>query len=207
MPGDTPNPILSERFERALVYAVERHRHQSRNGTEIPYVSHLLQVSGIVLEAGGDEDQAIAGLLHDAIEDAPAGEADTVRREILERFGERVLALVEACTDADTQPKPPWGERKCAYLEHLKTVEHDALLVSAADKLHNARAILRDYRAVGDALWCRFAGDRDGTLWYYRALVTRYGERGGVPLAAILDQVVTELEHAVEGAAGPDRAG
>lgn len=195
-----PDPVLSGRFGDALTYALECHRHQVRKGTRIPYMAHLLQVCGIVLEAGGDEEQAIAALLHDAIEDAPGGRADRVREDIRSRFGERVLAIVEACTDTDEQPKPPWHERREAYLAHLSDVHPDALLVSAADKLHNAGAILRDVRELGDELWGRFAGGRDGTLWYYRELVEAYRVAGSVPFLDMLDEVVAAIEREAQDA-------
>jgi (p)ppGpp synthase/HD superfamily hydrolase len=192
---------LGEKFEEALLYACRHHREQPRKGTAVPYVSHLLQVAGLVLEAGGDEELAIAGLLHDAIEDAPAGDADRVRGEISDRFGSRVLAVVEGLTDADTHPKPPWEERKRAYLHHLASQgSAEVLLVSSADKLHNVRAILRDFRRNGDALWDRFAGKRDGTLWYYRALADAYTAAGGTPLSSEVGFAVAELEAAVGAA-------
>lgn len=194
----TPDPVLSDRFEEAMSYALELHRHQARKGTHIPYMAHLLQVSGIVLEAGGDEEQAIAALLHDAIEDAPKGEADAVRASIEERFGEEVLALVEACTDADVKPKPPWKERKESYLRHLPESDPEALLVSAADKLHNARAILRDLEIHGDSLWERFNAEKEDTLWYYRRLKEIYLTIGGVPLAEELDASVSAIERLAE---------
>lgn len=200
-----PDPVLGPRFADALSFALERHRNQARKGTAVPYVAHLLQVCGIVLEAGGDEDQAVAALLHDAIEDAPPGEAGWGREQIQARFGARVLQLVEACTDADVQPKPPWRARKEAYLAHLPQAPTDALLISAADKLHNAAAILRDFRTHGDRLWDRFRGGREGTLWYYRALVDAYRAAGGVPLLDDLDRVVSEIEAlaADRGGDGP----
>jgi GTP pyrophosphokinase len=177
-----------------MSFALQRHWHQPRKGTAIPYMAHLLQVCGIVLEAGGDEDQAIAALLHDAIEDAPAGQADWVRRQIRGRFGGRVLGIVEACTDADTQPKPPWRERKERYVERLRSVPSDALLVASADKLHNARATLRDLRDVGEAVWDRFAGGREGTLWYYRAVVDALRRAGGTPLLSELETTLSAIE-------------
>jgi (p)ppGpp synthase/HD superfamily hydrolase len=197
MNTEIPFLLLGETFEEALLYACRHHREQPRKGTRIPYVSHLLQVAGLVLEAGGDEELAIAGLLHDAVEDAPAGEADRVRAEIADRFGSRVLEVVEGLTDADTHPKPPWEERKRAYLRHLASQESaDVLLVSSADKLHNVRAILRDFRLHGEALWDRFAGKRDGTLWYYRALADTYAAAGGTPLSAEVSFAVADLEAA-----------
>lgn len=180
----------------AFSYAVERHSTQRRKGTSIPYVSHLMQVAGLVMEAEGDEEQTIAALLHDAIEDAPAGGADRVRREIRERFGDRVLAIVEGCTDADVQPKPEWRERKERYLAHLPEASQDVLLVSAADKLHNARSILTDLKEHGAVLWERFAGEKSGTLWYYRALVEAYQEAGANRrLVEELELVVDEIER------------
>jgi (p)ppGpp synthase/HD superfamily hydrolase len=125
-----------------------------------------MQVAGLVMEYGGDEEQTIAALLHDAIEDAPAGDAGTVRKQILTRFGQRVLDIVEGCSDADTQPKPEGRPRKERYLAHLDKATDDVLLVSAAEKLHHARAILTDLKEVGPALWDRFTGGRSGTLWY-----------------------------------------
>ena len=195
-----PMDPISTRFADAFAYALARHRKQLRKGTEIPYVSHLMQVSGLVLEAGGDEEQAIAGLLHDAIEDAPLGEADHVREEILGRFGSRVLAIVEGCTDADEQPKPPWRPRKENYLRHLAAASDDVMLVSVADKLHNARSILTDLREHGVELWGRFRGGRDGSLWYYRALVDVYRVAGANHrLLAEFESTVDEIERVAAG--------
>jgi (p)ppGpp synthase/HD superfamily hydrolase len=196
--------LLGPRFEEALSYAARHHREQPRKGTRIPYIAHLLQVAGMVLEAGGDEELAIAALLHDAVEDAAAGEAGRVRHEIEEAFGSRVLAIVEGLTDADTQPKPPWRERKQRYLERLRTESADVLLVSSADKLHNVRAILRDLGTVGESLWSRFTGGKQGTLWYYRALADAYEAAGGTPLSRDFAQAVDELET-VARSPGPAR--
>jgi hypothetical protein len=142
---------LSRRFDEALVYATHLHEGTFRKETSIPYVSHLLAVCARVLEDGGSEDEAIAALLHDAVEDA-GGEARL--RAIRARFGERVAAIVAGCSDTDESPKPPWRGRKERYVRHLKT-EADAstLRVSLADKLHNARAILRDHREIDEAIW------------------------------------------------------
>jgi len=160
-----------------------------RKGTEIPYISHLLSVAGIVLEFGGTEDEAIAALLHDAIEDKKA-----TTEEIDRAFGASVRRIVMECSDTDEYPKPPWRQRKERYIEHLREASNSALLVSAADKLHNARAILADYRQLGDRLWDRFNTDAD-TLWYYRALVDTF-RKTKAPAALIdeLDRVVSELE-------------
>lgn len=184
--------MLSERFAEALAFAFQLHAGQLRKGTSIPYVAHLLGVVSLVLEQGADEDTAIAALLHDAVEDA--GGAAT-REEIRRRFGPRVAEIVVSCTDAETSPKPAWRERKEAYIAHIREASPAARLVSAADKLHNARAILSDYRAIGEALWHRFNGGKEGTLWYYRALVTALREAGSNPLVEELDRVVTEIER------------
>jgi GTP pyrophosphokinase len=183
---------LSPRFEDALVFAARLHATQARKGTTIPYVAHLLAVAGLVLEQGGDEDTAIAALLHDAVEDQ--GGAAT-REAIRAHFGDRVTAIVDGCTDAETIPKPPWRARKEAYLAHLPAASAEVRLVSAADKLHNARAVLADYRVGGEAVWERFNGGREGTLWYYRALVTAFRATETTPLVEELDRTVSELER------------
>ena len=183
--------MLTPRFEDALAYAVQLHKTQKRKGSDIPYISHLLAVSAIVLEHGGGEDEAIAALLHDAIEDQ--GGAAT-REEIRRRFGDRVTEIVDGCTDAETIPKPPWRERKEAYIAHVALADESVRLVSAADKLHNSRSILADYRQIGDALWPRFTGRKDGTLWYYRSLVDAFKAHGQTPLIDELERTVTELE-------------
>lgn len=188
----TPRP-LGDRFRDALVYAAELHEDQARKGSDIPYVSHLLSVASLVLEHGGDEDQAIAALLHDAAEDQ--GGRETLRA-IEARFGERVARLVDACTDAHEEPKPLWRERKERYLRHLRhEVPGEALIVSMADKLHNARAILLDFRTHGDDLWSRFRADRSGVLWYYRCLVDTYADRIESPLLDELERTIGELER------------
>jgi (p)ppGpp synthase/HD superfamily hydrolase len=147
--------MLSDRFTQALILATELHATQVRKGTTIPYISHLMGVSSLVLEHGGDEDEAISALLHDAVEDR--GGAATLER-IRGQFGDRVAAIVEGCTDTQQTPKPPWKERKEAYLKHLHHASTSVCLVSAADKLHNARAILTDLHTYGNALWARFSG-------------------------------------------------
>jgi GTP pyrophosphokinase len=183
---------LSLRFEEALLFATQLHAGQRRKGTDIPYIAHLLGVTSIVLENGGDEDEAIAALLHDAIEDQ--GGAPT-REEIRSRFGDTVVVIVDGCTDAEVMPKPPWRERKEAYIAHIREASPPVRLVSAADKLHNARAILADYRVLGDALWQRFTAGKDGTLWYYRSIVNALREVGPTPLVEELDRVVSEIER------------
>lgn len=183
---------LSGRFENAMVYAARLHRGQVRKGTGIPYISHLISVAGIALDYGADEDEAIAALLHDAIEDQGG---DRTRQEIGRRFGPEVVKIVNGCTDAEVQPKPPWRERKEAYIEHLKHAPRSVRLVSAADKVHNARSILKDYRETGEALWGRFNGGKEGTLWYYRSLVAVFRSIPDVPMVDELDRIVTEIEE------------
>ena len=183
---------LSPRFEEALLYAARLHASQLRKGGSIPYVAHLLGVASIALQYGANEDEAIAALLHDAIEDQ--GGAAT-REEIRRRFGDGVVDIVNGCTDADTFPKPPWKRRKETYVAHIRNAPASVRLVSACDKLQNARAILVDYRAFGDSLWRRFSGGKEGTLWYYRALVQAFREAGTSPLIEELDRVVSEIER------------
>jgi (p)ppGpp synthase/HD superfamily hydrolase len=185
------------RYAEALAWARELHQAQIRKGSGTPYLAHLLSVSALVLEHGGDEDQAIAGLLHDAVEDCGGA---PILAEIERRFGSRVASIVAACTDATVVPKPPWRARKEAYLRHLADeVETEALLVSVADKLHNARAILEDYRVIGPELWPRFRGGRDGTLWYYDRLRAIYASRPDAParLVGMLERTLAELESLV----------
>ena len=189
MPGPSQ---IGTRFERALIYASRKHAGQTRKATRIPYISHLLAVASLVLEVGGDEDLAIAALLHDVVEDCGGR---PVLREVRRKFGARVASIVEGCSDSFTSPKPPWRERKEFYLHHLRSAGPEERLVSAADKLHNARAILRDYRNVGEAVWQRFQGKRDGTLWYYRSLVSEFRRKHRNPLVDELSQVVRELER------------
>jgi (p)ppGpp synthase/HD superfamily hydrolase len=183
----------TKRLVEAFQYAAELHKVQLRKGTSIPYISHLMAVAGIVLEHGGDEDQVIAALLHDAIEDHP--QAGLTRQQIREQFGKRVLAFVEACTDSDTIPKPPWRERKERYLEHVRKAPLEALLIPLADKVHNARAILADYRQIGEEIWERFEARKEGTLWYYRSLADILSTRSPGPLAEELERVVGEMER------------
>ncbi len=180
---------LTERFAEAVRYAAEAHGDQPRKGTDIPYLSHLLAVASFVLDDGGDEDAAIAALLHDAAEDQ-GGHArlDDVRR----RFGDKVAHIVEGCTDSFASPKEPWMDRKERYVEHAKKLDRETLRVSAADKVHNAYAILRDLRSRGDAVWKRFKASPDDILWYYDALVRSYRDAGG-------GELVDELERVVRG--------
>jgi hypothetical protein len=178
------------RFEEALVLANRLHSGQTRKATPIPYVAHLLGVASLVIENGGTEDEVIAALLHDAVEDQ--GGAETLA-SIRRRFGDAVADIVDACSDTDQHPKPPWHERKQRYIDHLQTAPEGVLRVSAADKLHNARAILADHRQGGDAVFGRFSVSMDRTLAYYCVLDDLYRERLGGSLACELHHVVEEL--------------
>jgi (p)ppGpp synthase/HD superfamily hydrolase len=185
--------VLSTRFEQALAYASILHSGQVKKGTTIPYIGHLLTVTGIALEHGADEDEAIAALLHDAVEDA-GGKGRLA--DLRSRFGERVATIVEGCTDTDVTPEPDWNERKRQYVEHLRREQNPSvLLVCASDKLANTRAILRDYRQIGEDVWKRFSGGRDGPLWYYRTLTSVLLEKTPTsPLVLELARVVSDLE-------------
>ena len=193
--------VLTPRFEEALIYATRLHSTQTRKGSGIPYVSHLMAVAALTLEYGGGEDEAIAALLHDAVEDQGG---ETTRADILLRFGPAVTGIVDGLTDMDTL-HPPWRARKETYIARLHDASDSVKLVSACDKLHNVRSLLMDYRTQGEKLWTRFHGERDGTLWYYRTLVEvlRSDARAGV--VGELDRAVTELESLVEKAA-PSRS-
>jgi tetratricopeptide (TPR) repeat protein len=192
---DNDQPILGERFEDALAFAARVHRNQRRKGGEIPYVGHLLGVCSLVIEDGGTEDEAIAALLHDAVEDQGG---DAMLGQIRERYGPAAADIVLACSDTTQTPKPPWRERKEAYLAHLDDAPISVLRVSLADKLYNARAILRDYELDGERVWERFnrSAGRDGQLWYYDELAARFGELYPSPMATELRQVVDRLSEA-----------
>lgn len=186
---------LSSKFEQAIHYAVLIHAGQIRKGTGIPYLAHLLGVASIALEYGGTEVEAIGALLHDAGEDAGgSGRIEDIRQ----RFGNAVADIVQGCTDTEIVPKPDWRKRKEDYIAQLPKASRSVRLVSASDKLHNARAILRDYRTHGNELWSRFTGGKNGTLWYYRALVSAFtkGEKKAKKneLIAELNRVVSEIE-------------
>jgi (p)ppGpp synthase/HD superfamily hydrolase len=178
-----------EKFEEALVYASQQHKDQVRKGTSTPYITHLLAVASIVGENGGTEHEVIAALLHDAPEDQGG---KTTLEEIRARFGAEVAEIVDGCTDTYEDPKPPWRGRKESYLAHLANASASVRLVSSADKLHNARTVLSDYRLLGEDLWTRFNGKKEGSLWYYRAIVGTL--RGDGPIVEELDRVVTDLE-------------
>lgn len=196
MADDTPAPLLTDRFQLAFVLASQIHATQVRKGGSVPYLAHLMSVAALVLEHGGDEDAAIAGLLHDAVEDSPDGAS--TEAAIRRHFGDHVADVVLGCSDATGvagQAKPPWRERKTAYLRRLAAEQDsDVLLVSACDKLHNARTVLADLRALGPALWDRFnEQDPAAQLWYYQSLAASYVGRLPAELSEELTRVVAEM--------------
>jgi (p)ppGpp synthase/HD superfamily hydrolase len=199
MTSQTTSPRLTPKFVEAVAYAAEKHATQTRKGSDIPYLGHLLSVAGFVIEADGTETEAIAALLHDAAEDQ-GGEATLA--EIREKFGDEVAEIVGECSDTFETPKPPWRERKENYVNHLPEASDSALLVSLADKLHNGRAILRDYREVGGQLWQRFSvQDPQLHLWYYRSLLEVYAQRIDNWMVDELREVIDKLEQGINQSA------
>jgi (p)ppGpp synthase/HD superfamily hydrolase len=193
--ADGSSAVLGERFRSALGLACDLHRNQVRKGPQpTPYVGHLLGVASIVIEDGGDEDEAIAALLHDAPEDQGG---EPILDRIRDEYGERVGAIVEACTDALENPKPQWRQRKERYIARLEEAPEEVLRVPLADKVHNSRAILADYREVGEELWSRFRGTREESLWYYRTLADLFSRRRPGPLADELRRTVDAIEALV----------
>lgn len=185
-------PVLGDRFEGALVMMYRLHRSQVRKGSPVPYVAHLLGVAALVLEDGGDEDEAIAALLHDAMED------HGLRRDVLRlRFGDRVCGIVEGCTESVVVPRLPWRERKLLHLAKVEGATVSVRRVTMADKLHNVRSFLVEYERFGPELWGRFGGGREGTIWYYREMVNRLlvGERSGMMRSLLVN--VERLEQLV----------
>ena len=183
---------LSQRFDDAFRYAHELHGDQQRKGTDAPYIGHLMGVASIVLDDGGSEDEAVAALLHDAAEDHGGRER---LQEIRARFGDAVAQIVEDCTDSWETPKRPWAERKDAYVHHARKLAHPSLRVSAADKVHNAYAILRDLRNIGERVWDRFNAAPDDVVSYYERLVRAYRAAGGGPLVDELDRIVRGIRR------------
>jgi (p)ppGpp synthase/HD superfamily hydrolase len=195
MTSQTTSPRLTPRFTEAMAYAAEKHATQTRKGGAIPYLGHLLSVAGYVIEAGGTETEAIAALLHDAAEDQ--GGEETLA-EIRQKFGADVASIVAECSDTVLTPKPPWRERKENYIHHLSEASDSAVLVSLADKLHNAHAILRDFRAHGDELWQRFSvKDPADHLWYYKSLLEVYAARFHNWMVDELREVIDTLERGI----------
>lgn len=192
MTGESDEPQFTGRLKEAFSEAYDLHRTQLRKGTEIPYISHLMAVASLVLENGGGEAEAAAALLHDAAEDQ--GGRPTLER-IRQRFGDRVADIVSGCSDTFEDPKPPWRQRKEDYLLHLPNASPSVILVASADKLHNARCMLADYRQIGEELWERFNASKEDLLWYHRAVTDALKKAGTSPLIEELDRVVGELKR------------
>jgi len=182
---------LGPRFQRAFQFASKMHSGQTRKASSIPYLAHLIGVASLVLEAGGDEDLAMAALLHDVVEDCGGA---PMLKEVRKHFGARVANIVDGCTDAYEVPKPAWRARKENYIRRLKKETAETRLVSAADKLHNIRSILSDYRAIGESIWSRFNGGREGTLWYYRTLRDEFLRQEPNRVTQEFDLAVRELD-------------
>lgn len=196
--------MLGQKFDEALALASELHRKQNRKGTPIPYISHLMAAAGIVLEANAYhpmdniEDVAIGALLHDAIEDQ-GHKIDL--DQIKEKFGDTVYRIVLECSDAIVtekgQEKPPWKDRKRAYLDNISGKSQETLLVSCADKMHNARCIMFDHDRIGDDIWDRFNAGKDGTIWYYRSLAEELEKAWPEnPLLPDFQAIVQRMEQA-----------
>jgi (p)ppGpp synthase/HD superfamily hydrolase len=191
---------LGPRFRRAFEFAAKQHAGQTRKASTIPYLAHLMGVASLVFEAGGDEDLAIAALLHDVVEDCGGA---PMLKQVRRRFGSRVAKIVDGCTDAYGLPKPPWHDRKVSYINRLKKEDEETRLVSAADKLNNVRSILSDYRTIGESVWSRFHGGRDGTLWYYRTLRDEFLRSKPNRITRDFDLAVQDLESLTAGKASP----
>ena len=183
------NP-LSEKFDEALRFASAVHRQQARKGTATPYITHLMAVSAIVGENGGDEELMIAALLHDSMEDQ-----GVMWEEINQKFGKRVADIVQDCSDSTTKPKPPWRDRKEKYIAHLRKADPAVRLVCVADKLHNATSLLTDLRKVGSGVWARFNAGPDETVWYYRSVIEALRSGWNHPLIDEVERKVGEIER------------
>jgi len=190
---------LSSRFTDAIAFAFEVHREQTKKGSSVPYISHLLEVTGTVLTYGGDEDEAIAALLHDSVEDHSGAVSFA---SLAKRFGTRVADIVESCSDTSVSPKPPWKSRKERYIKHLHSANESVMIVSAADKLSNARAVMKDYRQIGEKVWTRFNAGKEDQLWYYRSVTAALTQRGQgtrvQPLIEELGRAVRKLASLCE---------
>jgi (p)ppGpp synthase/HD superfamily hydrolase len=185
--------MLTDRFQQALIYAAQVHDGQSRKGGEsIPYLAHLMSVAALVLENGGGEDEAIAALLHDAIEDR--GDRTNLE-QLRQRFGDQVAFIVDACSDTDQRPKPPWQGRKQAYIDRMQTAPVAVLRVACADKVHNARSTLSDLQVYGAATWRKFGSTVEQQLWYYQTLSELFSRRLPGPLSDELARVVAEISE------------
>ncbi len=186
---------LTNKFETALIYATRLHANQRRKAGDVPYIAHLLSVAALVLEAGGNEDEAIAALLHDGVEDQGG---EPTRQEILSTFGETVTAIVDGCTESNVTPKPPWRDRKLKYLENLRHGSPSVRLVSLADKLHNARSLLVQWQLQGDAVWNHFTGSPQDKLWFYQELLKIYQSTGSDFMTIELQQLVKLMSQKLE---------
>jgi GTP pyrophosphokinase len=189
--SDIKDEILGNRFQEALIYAARLHAGQMRKRSSVPYFAHLLGVTALVLEDGGNEDEAIAALLHDAVEDQ--GGLDTLA-DIKEKFGEKVAAIVLEVSDSTSQPKPPWEERKSAYIESIQGASPSAIRVSLADKVYNARSIMRDLQNEGERVWEKFNGGKKGTIWYYEQLLIEFSRCSSGSLVLDLERCVREIK-------------
>lgn len=185
-------PLLTQRFEQAFRYAFQLHADQLRKGGSVHYISHLISVAALVLEDGGDEDAAIAALLHDAVEDQGG---NVIRGEIQQQFGDRVLRIVDACTESDQVPKPPWKQRKLQALAQLQQAELDIQRVMLADKLHNLRSIWADWQRQGEKVWERFNASRTEVLWFYGACIEAVGNRCDRPMVKELQAILDNLNQ------------
>jgi GTP pyrophosphokinase len=183
---------LTPRFDEAFRYAHEVHGDQTKKRTAVPYLAHLMGVASLVLDEGGNEDDAIAALLHDAAEDHGGRER---LEDIRSRFGDAVAKIVEDCTDSWSTPREPWVARKQKYVEHARTLSPSSLRVSAADKVHNTYFILRELRNVGEQIWERYEARPDDVLAYYQALVRSYRDAGGGRLVDELERIVRGIER------------
>jgi (p)ppGpp synthase/HD superfamily hydrolase len=192
MKKDTENPLLTQRFENAFAYVFQLHAHQLRKGGTVPYISHLMSVAALVLEDGGDEDAAIAALLHDAVEDQGG---EIIRDQIQRQFGDRVLHIVDACTESVEIPKPPWKQRKMQALARMEQSEPEILRVMLADKLHNLRSIDADWQRQGDRVWLRFNASRTEVLWFYGACLEVVRDRFDSPMVTELDVLLNNLKN------------
>ncbi|MCS7304620.1 MAG: HD domain-containing protein [Thermoguttaceae bacterium] len=188
------NELLDKQFAQALCYAWELHCHQRRKLAEVPFFAHLMSVAGLVLDYGGNQQEAIAALLHDAAEDQGGLER---LEEIRQRFGDQVAAIVKGCTDSFQQPKPPWRERKEQFLCRLAEASDSVRLVCAADKIHNLRSLIRAYRAHGETIWSAFRGGREGTLWYYRTVLEVLQKGRPLPILQELADLWDQLHRLV----------
>ncbi|CEJ48081.1 HD domain-containing protein [Umezakia ovalisporum] len=183
---------LTAKFESALVYATRLHANQTRKTGGVPYIAHLLSVTALVLEAGGTEEEAIASLLHDSIEDQGG---KVIRKEINDLFGETVAEIIDGCTEWDTPPKPPWKQRKQRYLQNLHHASPSVRLVSLADKLHNARSLLADWQQYGNSIWGQFKAGKEGTLWFYQELLKVYTATGSDFMTDEFSRVINNLRQ------------